>query len=74
MRLSLTFLLAATSLLIPNFAQAWGAAGHILIAAEAYRELSPQLKAQVIEVLKAHPDYQKWSSAYRPNANVDQFA
>ena len=60
--------------LIPNFAQAWGAAGHILIAAEAYRQLSPELKAQAIEVLKVHPDYQKWAAAYHPNANFDQFA
>jgi hypothetical protein len=31
----------------------WGGAGHQLIAAEAYRQLSPELKAGVIEVLKA---------------------
>jgi hypothetical protein len=34
-------------------ALAWGGAGHQLIAAEAYRQLSPELKAGVIEVLKA---------------------
>jgi hypothetical protein len=48
--------LAACSLLIPNSVWAWGGAGHQVIAAEAYRELSPELKAQVFDVLKAHPD------------------
>jgi len=59
---------------MPNSVKAWGGAGHQLIAAEAYRQLSAQTKAQVIEVLKAHPDYNKWAQAYRPNANFDQFA
>jgi hypothetical protein len=34
-------------------ALAWGGASHQLIAAEAYRQLSPELKAEVNEVLKA---------------------
>jgi hypothetical protein len=72
--IQLTIFLAVTTLLLPTQVFAWGAAGHQLIAAEAYRELSPQLKAQAIEVLKAHPDYQKWSNAYHPNANFNQFA
>ena len=38
---------------------AWGSAAHMLIAAEAYRDLSPELKAQVFEVLKTHPDFEK---------------
>jgi hypothetical protein len=33
--------------------------------------LSPKLKAQVFAVLKQHPDYTKWASAYHPNANFD---
>jgi S1/P1 Nuclease len=32
------------------------------------------LKAQVIEVLKAHTNYTKWAAAYHPNPNLDQFA
>jgi hypothetical protein len=63
--------LAAGSLLLSNFAMAWDGAGHMVIAAEAYRELSPELKAQVFDVLKAHPDFAKWKKAYHPNANFD---
>lgn len=43
----------------------------MVIASEAYRELSPELKAQVYEVLKAHPDYAKWARDYHPNASFD---
>ncbi len=50
---------------------AWGSSGHFLIAAEAYRQLSPELKAQVYEVLKAHPDYARWTNAYHPNPVID---
>jgi len=50
---------------------AWSGAGHLAIAAEAFRQLSPQLKAEAIEVLKAHPDYAKWEKAYHPNPNLD---
>lgn len=50
---------------------AWDGAGHMVIAAEAFRQLPPELKAQAIEVLKAHPDYQQWVNAYHPNPNVD---
>ncbi|HEV2318373.1 MAG TPA: S1/P1 nuclease [Verrucomicrobiae bacterium] len=49
---------------------AWDGAGHMAIAAEAFRQLTPQLQAQAIEVLKAHPDYQDWTNAYHPNPTV----
>ena len=41
------------------------------VAAEAYRQLSPELKAQTFEVLKSHPDFAKWSQAYHPNPTLD---
>ena len=50
---------------------AWSVAGHYVIAAEAFRQLPPELKAQAVEVLKAHPDYAKWAKAYHPNPNFD---
>src|ERR1017187_1341683 len=71
MRKTLALFLAGSCLFIPDFAMAWGGAGHQVIAAEAYRELSPELKAEVFAVLKAHPDFAKWSAAYHPNANFD---
>ena len=67
----LALFLAVCSLLLPNYAEAWSGPGHLAIAAEAYRELSPELKAEVFDVLKAHPDYAKWEKAYHPNPNLD---
>ena len=71
MRKTLAFFLAICCLFIPQFARAWGGAGHQVIAAEAYRELSPELKAEVFAVLKAHPDFAKWEKGYHPNAAFD---
>ncbi len=49
----------------------WLGGGHVAIAAEAFRQLPPEMKAQAYEVLKAHPDYAKWEKAYHPNPNFD---
>ena len=35
-----------------------------MIAVEAYKQLSPELKGKVTEILKSHPDYQKWKDSY----------
>lgn len=43
---------------------AWSGAGHMVVAAEAYRELSADLKMKVTELLKSHPDYAKWEQSY----------
>src|SRR5438445_2911741 len=45
-------------------ARAWSSAGHMIIAAEAYRDLSPKLQAKVTALLQSHPDYDKWAKAY----------
>jgi hypothetical protein len=66
------FICAVT--LLPRWAFAWGSAGHELIAAEAYRELSPELKAEVAAVLQAHPAYAQWKAAYHSNAVLDVYA
>jgi hypothetical protein len=50
---------------------AWDDAGHMTIAAEAYRQMSPELRAQAVEVLKNHPDYAQWLKAYHPNPDID---
>jgi hypothetical protein len=49
--------------LIP-FAFAWSSPGHQVIAAEAYRLLPLNLQKRVTEILKAHPDYQKWQKSF----------
>ena len=51
MRTTLTLFLAINALLLPIKVWAWGAAGHQLVAAGAFRQLAPQLKAEAIEVL-----------------------
>jgi len=33
--------------------RAWSGAGHVVIAAKAYRQLSPKLKTRVTEILKS---------------------
>jgi hypothetical protein len=52
--------------------QAWSGAGHRVIAAEAYRQLSPALQMKVSEILKSHPDYEKWKESFAgDSANLD---
>jgi len=43
---------------------AWSGPGHMVIAAEAYRQLPPDLQKRVTEILKAHPAYSKWETAF----------
>jgi len=50
-------------LLLTTNAQAWSGAGHQVIAAEAYRQLSPDLQKKATDILKAHPDYEKWAKS-----------
>jgi hypothetical protein len=71
MRKFLFFCLCVAALLRPQIAMAWADPGHLTIAAEAYRQLSPEMQAEVFEVLKAHPDFKKWQSIYHPNTNMD---
>ena len=58
-------------------ALAWSGAGHQVIAAEAYRELPPDLKTKVGTLLKAHPDYEKWEKTFaedKPSFDLDMYA
>lgn len=44
----------------------------MVIAAEAYRELSPSIQKHVSELLKFHPDYEKWEKSFQPGTpNLD---
>ena len=49
--------------LVPLAAQAWSAAGHQVIAAEAYRELTPDLQKKALQLLQSHPQYGKWKES-----------
>ena len=57
--LSFTLLL----LMLSQSAFAWSGAGHMAIAAIAYNELSPEQKKKVTDILKSHPDFDKWQAA-----------
>jgi hypothetical protein len=73
MKTLLTLLLGLSSILLPcSPVLAWSGAGHQVIAAEAYRQLSPTLQKKVSEILKAHPDYEKWEKSFTSDsANLD---
>jgi len=43
----------------------------MVIAAEAWHELPPDLKSKVTELLKSHPEYRKWEGAFRGNTSLD---
>lgn len=47
-------------LLLPLPATAWNAAGHRLIAAIAWDQLSAVCRSEVSLILSAHPDYPRW--------------
>ena len=59
---------AAVLLMADATAHAWSGAGHQVIAAEAYRELSPALQKKVVQLLEAHPQYAKWKESLRNDA------
>jgi hypothetical protein len=51
---------AALTLTAPS-AQAWNAAGHRLVAAIAWQEMSPTARRHAALLLQQHPDYRKWT-------------
>src|SRR5262245_31304613 len=57
-------LLATLLLLTRVHAFAWSGQGHMTIAAIAYRDLSTNDQQRVLEVLKSHPDYAKWTNGF----------
>lgn len=48
------------ALLLPLHAAAWNSAGHRLIAAVAWDQLDEQTRFAVTELLRQHPDYERW--------------
>jgi hypothetical protein len=70
MKKTLSFLFSVAVVFLPwSDALGWSGGGHMVIAAEAWRELSPQMRTNVTQLLKSHPDYQKWQSAYAADTN-----
>ena len=48
------------ALLLPLPAAAWNSAGHRLIGAVAWDQLDEQARFAVTELLRQHPDYERW--------------
>ena len=54
------YLIALLFLLFPSLAEAWNAAGHRLVAAIAWQQLSPPSRDFVTQALRRHPDHERW--------------
>jgi hypothetical protein len=63
----------AALLLFDLSAVAWSGAGHEVIAAEAYRELSPALQRKVLQLLESHPQYARWRDSARGDTGGPDF-
>ena len=63
--------MAFTFLACPRI-KAWSSAGHEVIAAIAWRDLPAKTKSKAFEILKSHPDFEKWKASFQSNSdNVD---
>ena len=72
MKILMPVLCFVALLLSRSSAQAWSGAGHQVIAAEAYRQLPSTLQKKVSEILKSHPEYEKWEKSFTSeSANLD---
>ncbi|MEZ4702847.1 MAG: S1/P1 nuclease [Rhodothermales bacterium] len=56
--------LVALALLAPASALAWSSNGHMMIAALAYRSLTPEQQAAYAALLYHHPDYESWQQDF----------
>lgn len=57
-----TILTILVLLLVAPSAGAWNGAGHRLVAAVAWRQMSPPARENVVRLLERHPDYPKWTA------------
>lgn len=67
------FLLVVAMLALPAApVYAWNGAGHRLVAAIAWRKMTPTARLAAANLLRQHPDYLKWSPrSYRGNHDAD---
>lgn len=68
------YLFALLILLFAPHAKAWNAAGHRLVAAIAWQQLSPASRNFVAEALAAHPDHDRWVAKARTAEAAGIFA
>ena len=51
----------------------WNAAGHRLVAAIAWRQMSPEARQEAEQLLRRHPDYRKWITRAREDSGYLAF-
>ena len=68
------YLFALLILLFAPHAKAWNAAGHRLVAAIAWQQLSPATRIFVTDALAAHPDHDHWVARARTADPASIFA
>jgi hypothetical protein len=67
-------LLAGAVITLFSFsAQAWHAAGHMMVAAVAWEQMTPAARARATALLKLNPDYDSWVKGI-PDADKDKTA
>jgi hypothetical protein len=66
-------IVALIGLSLSGPAFAWNDFGHMLVAAVAYKKLTPKAKEQVAALLRRNPNYQTWV-AFVPEARRDEVA
>lgn len=59
------YLIALLFLLVSPVAGAWNAAGHRLVAAIAWQQISPATREFVAQALARHPDHERWVARAR---------
>jgi hypothetical protein len=67
-------LLALTLCLASPICHAWNAAGHRLVAAIAWDQLSLANRQRVSTILASHPDYERWAKIPGSSEHPDIFA
>ena len=59
---------AAALIFAPAGASAWHAAGHMMVAAVAWDQMTPAARARATALLKLNPDYDKWIAGIADDA------
>jgi hypothetical protein len=72
LKIAATALVAALSF-VPVTAQAWHAAGHMMTAAVAWDQMTPNARKRAIELLKLNKDYDDWIAGV-PDPDKDKMA
>lgn len=62
----LLFATAVALFCIPSPASSWGDAGHMTVAALAYDQLKPAVRARVDSLIRLHPLYATWTANASP--------